>query len=324
LFNAFKDLFNMNTVFGNGAEELEDDETRKLQDLRRCPSQARNSIHRGGGPVARDPGSPSGSGVKGRVSILQNAQLELTRVNRNETRNDRNQGLAKGYGGDFQRNRQNKTQSFKTPASSDPYHRGGSSGLGQSMRYGSQKEPNWPPQDKTQSYESDGFSRLVATHQCVNADTNQPVGITQYPLIRTDFQSGSDVLVLSMTIEKQSRMHVSCLVDRPLEVTYCAQDILDVLLAKDCGLIQSFYSATAGILRQQSIGSTSDNEQFQIIDFKPLWAIRQSLKWQLAKPLRRPPKIPLKKKRQAQNGSDDEGNIDEEEGENIVDEEAER
>ena len=70
----------------------EEEEQAQLREMRRCPSQARNSIHRGiergvsSGPAARDPGSPSaavvGSGVKGRVSILQNAQLELTRVNR--------------------------------------------------------------------------------------------------------------------------------------------------------------------------------------------------------------------------------------------------
>lgn len=94
--------------------------------------------------------------------------------------------------------------------------------MGQSLNYGSQKEQNWPPQDKSYQQESDGFSRLVTTHQCVNADTNQPVEITQYPLVRTDFQSGSDVLVLSMTLEKQSNLHISCLVDRPLEFTYCA------------------------------------------------------------------------------------------------------
>lgn len=100
LFNAFKDLFNMNYSQTAGKE---DEEQAQLREMRRCPSQARNSIHRGiergvsSGPAARDPGSPSaavvGSGVKGRVSILQNAQLELTRVSRDNMRDraDRNQ-----------------------------------------------------------------------------------------------------------------------------------------------------------------------------------------------------------------------------------------
>ena len=55
------------------------------RDVVRSSSQARNSIHRGlgGGAAGLDSGSPH-SGMKGRSSILQNAQLELTRVNRLE------------------------------------------------------------------------------------------------------------------------------------------------------------------------------------------------------------------------------------------------
>lgn len=187
LFNAFKDLFNMNYSQTTSKEE----EQAQLREMRRCPSQARNSIHRGiergagSGPAARDPGSPSagvvGSGVKGRVSILQNAQLELTRVNRdnNRDRTDRNQpGVAFQASSisnfptsfaDRNRNNVNQTQDsirdFKRAPDAGSFHRQAQgANLGKSFSHAPQREPDVDYDDH--------FARLVTTHQCVNAETN--------------------------------------------------------------------------------------------------------------------------------------------------------
>lgn len=193
LFNAVKDLFNMNSNPQGHSQTTskEEEEQAQLREMRRCPSQARNSIHRGiergvsSGPAARDPGSPSaavvGSGVKGRVSILQNAQLELTRVSRdnNRDRADRNQpGLAFQASSisnrppsfaDRNRNNVNQTQDairdFKRAPTADSFHRQAQgANLGKSFSHAPQREPD-------ADYD-DHFARLVTTHQCVNPETN--------------------------------------------------------------------------------------------------------------------------------------------------------
>ena len=82
----------------NGAKEPELDASAPAnqhhRDAVRSSSQARNSIHRGlgGGAAGLDSGSPH-SGMKGRSSILQNAQLELTRVNRLERTQNNHDGF---------------------------------------------------------------------------------------------------------------------------------------------------------------------------------------------------------------------------------------
>ena len=172
----------------NAQTTSKEEEQAQLREMRRCPSQARNSIHRGiergAGPAARDPGSPSagvvGSGVKGRVSILQNAQLELTRVSRdnNRDRADRNQpGLAFQASSisnrppsfaDRNRNNVNQTQDsisdFRRGPNGASFHSRAQGNLGKSFSHAPQREPDVDYDDH--------FARLVTTHQCVNAETN--------------------------------------------------------------------------------------------------------------------------------------------------------
>jgi len=194
LFNAVKDLFNMNPQTTSKEEE----EQAQLRELRRCPSQARNSIHRGiergpgSGPAAREPGSPpagvAGSGAKGRVSILQNAQLELTRVNRenNRDRADRNQaGVAfqassiSNFPPSFaDRNRNNVNQTQDSIRVNSLHRQAQGGNLGKSFSHAPQREADVDYDDH--------FARLVTTHQCLNPETNQRYGITQYPIVRTD------------------------------------------------------------------------------------------------------------------------------------------
>lgn len=56
-------------------------------------AQARYSIHRGLAGGAADTGSPH-SGIKGRSSMLQNAQLELTRTKNRLERHNNYDGFA--------------------------------------------------------------------------------------------------------------------------------------------------------------------------------------------------------------------------------------
>ena len=58
-----------------------------------------------------------------------------------------------------------------------------------------------------------------------------------------------------MQVQKQSRMQLQCLVDRPLEITYCAQDVLDVLLTHSSALVQSYSAVSANVVQQQQIGA---------------------------------------------------------------------
>lgn len=84
------------------------------------------------------------------------------------------------------------------------------------------------------------FSKLIAYHQGVkesrSAATIKPVDITQYPLVRTT-NSNSSLIILGINMDRNERLNMNCLMDSPVEVTYCPQDIIDVLMNNNSMII---------------------------------------------------------------------------------------
>lgn len=160
--------------------------------------------------------------------------------------------------------------------------------------------------------------------------SKQYVDITQYPLIKSGIvHDPSPLLIFKYTIDNQQRLSVQCLVDRPVEVTYCVKDVIDVLLTNHGSMLCQYFSAFKRINCLNAIGSVAKNKQVKIIDFKPLWAIRRSMQQQTQKYLEKQSARlrPRKGQRiEVDSDQDDQGNIldEHEEGENIREEEADR
>jgi len=86
------------------------------------------------------------------------------------------------------------------------------------------------------------FAQLVLRHQCIRVDDQDPsqgrkvYDVVQYPLVKTSSPEYSDapgneqLLSLGLKTTRNGRLTLQCLMNRPVELTYCAQDILDVLM----------------------------------------------------------------------------------------------
>ena len=105
------------------------------------------------------------------------------------------------------------------------------------------------------------------------------VEITQYPVIRSNLtvENATNLLTMKIFIDRAERLNINCLVDCPIEVTYCPNDVIDVLLGQHCSLIQKYFNACETIKQMAEIGSHKEPE-LNIPDFKPIWVIRRSIK----------------------------------------------
>jgi hypothetical protein len=80
------------------------------------------------------------------------------------------------------------------------------------------------------------FLRNVNRHKCYRVDQqasnpSKVLDVIQYPLIKTsDWSEGESLLNLSAKFIKGNSIHLECDIDRSLEMTYCAADILEVLI----------------------------------------------------------------------------------------------
>ena len=109
--------------------------------------------------------------------------------------------------------------------------------------------------------------------------SSRQILVTQYPIVQNTHGSSSNLLTLGIFIDKHERLNINCMIDRQVEVTYCPQDILDTLLCQQSSLVQKYFEANETISALDSIGrDTNQQTGINIIDFKPLWAIRKSLK----------------------------------------------
>lgn len=140
------------------------------------------------------------------------------------------------------------------------------------------------------------FHQMVNTHHCFCYDENfvraqfysqnrRPVDVptrevTQYPLVRTVQDEGDGCLVaVTADIERSRYLKVRGFQDRPLLVSYCPQDVHEVLMKNS--LLQNYYKVVTGYLESPFLcGSTKSKEAF-VIDFKPLWAIRRAMNQQM-------------------------------------------
>ena len=116
------------------------------------------------------------------------------------------------------------------------------------------------------------------------------------------------------------------MVDRPLEVTYCSQDILDQFFSSSSHLLENYFEVCDSF---KSALEHSSNTDSPLLDFKPLWAIRRSLQQQFQRG-NKCVQIVVKSAHMVNklNTSDeddvDEGNINDEEGENIREDEGDK
>jgi hypothetical protein len=72
---------------------------------------------------------------------------------------------------------------------------------------------------------------------------------------------------------------MNCLVDNPVEITYSPQDVIEVILSSDSNIVQKYFSTFDRINTLTSIGRprASSDAKINILDFKPLWAIRRNI-----------------------------------------------
>jgi len=70
-------------------------------------------------------------------------------------------------------------------------------------------------------------------------------------------------------VEKQKYLNLRACVDKPLDFTYCTQDILEILLKNGKGLFQVYQEYISEVIPKEEVGA--------VADFKPLWLIRRSL-----------------------------------------------
>lgn len=70
--------------------------------------------------------------------------------------------------------------------------------------------------------------------------------------------------------------------NRPVELTYCAQDILDVLLHQHGVMVQQYVNVGQKVMRESIFAEKTPTAGYGggILDFKPLWAIRRSMQQQ--------------------------------------------
>ena len=84
---------------------------------------------------------------------------------------------------------------------------------------------------------SQDFERGIHRHQCYRVDSgtsnsSKVYEIIQFPLLKTsDRSEGETLLSLSMKVVKANSIQLECDIDRSLELTYCASDILEVLVS---------------------------------------------------------------------------------------------
>lgn len=122
------------------------------------------------------------------------------------------------------------------------------------------------------------FQKMVARHLCQkfnsqNEISNDVFEVYQYPLLKTQNHnsSGSEdkyLLTMNYRVDKQKYLRLGMCVDKPLDCSYCTQDILEILLKQGKGLIQ-IYSPYVDVFLPK--------EKLKILDFKPIWLIRRSL-----------------------------------------------
>jgi hypothetical protein len=188
VFEAIKDLFNMNSDIDNQQPQPELDR----QDMLRN-SGVRNSIHRSGGQFQqRDNGS---GGAYGRHSILLDAQVELTRVNKGHPDNSRNEGMINLPYQDTKKDMNMKL----VKRTSTGIQKLASSGL---------KRASIMDLDQQFSQQISSFTGYKAR------SSNRQIELTQYPLIQTKLaQQQTDLLTLGVFIDKHERLNINCMVD---------------------------------------------------------------------------------------------------------------
>lgn len=109
----------------------------------------------------------------------------------------------------------------------------------------------------------------------------KPVDITQFPIFKTSGGGHGSLLILGINVDKNERLNLNCLVDSHVEVTYCPSDVIDILMGNNSMLLQKYFSLYEQLAT--SFGQTQRETDFDIIDFKPLWAIRKGVQRQVSR-----------------------------------------
>lgn len=253
IFNGIKNLFNMN----------EDPAPANSAEFDFAPMNLRQSVHRTRLGGEHLPGSPSV--IKGRSSFLPNAQLELKRVNQAD------EEMKRDGKKDFKRQFDN---ALSTPWSH--------SATGQTHSHISSQPP---------------FQKLVNRHLCYHYDDTflkslqrrQPqldgevIEVTQYPILRTLTQENDqsmNLFAVVSEIERSRMLRVDGSQDRPVLLTFCASDIVNVLMSSDSnGLLQKYAAVAQSYFSNPMLGFSASHKSqpSAIVDFKPIWAIRRAM-----------------------------------------------
>jgi hypothetical protein len=70
---------------------------------------------------------------------------------------------------------------------------------------------------------------------------------------------------------------LECDIDRSLEITYCAADILEVMIQPKNGIAHTYLKLLNRYFSDSGIGRSERQSTVLINDFKPLWAIKRSM-----------------------------------------------